>query len=184
MIKLDSLSRWIALPKGQVLTLHGNKSERRIRINVNSPRRICLYLVNDDGELVFLAAPVGRDVIEFAQGGDVRIATEDDDVSVYTSEREPTFTVIEDAEIFTTIMTRAARNPDLEYLMAKQQANIERRFQMLEAEANQRAEAAYHAGKQAAVTPSAPAPEPAPVEPEQDAGPVSPVASDGEAEPS
>ena len=146
MIKLDSLERWQSLPKGHVLNLPGNGA-RRIRLNVNAPGRVALFIVNDDGEPTFLAAPDGRDVVEFAAPGDVRITTEHDDVSVYTAENEPTFTIIENAEVFTQIAQRAARNPDLEHMMYLQQQNIERRMASLAAEMEVRIGEAYDAGK-------------------------------------
>lgn len=148
MIKLDSLSRWLRLPAGDVLTLKGD-AQRRIRLQVNSPKRISLWIVNDHGEPTFLASPVGRDVVEFAAGGDVRLTTDDDDVYVYTAESEPTFTIFEDAEIFTKIAERRARNPDLEYLMQQQQINMDRRMSVLAGELNNRVNEAYEAGRMA-----------------------------------
>lgn len=146
MIKLDSLSRWNALPKGGVLTLAGD-AQRRIRLNVNSPKRISLFIVNDDGEPIFLAAPVGRDIVEFAAGGDVRITTDDNDVFIYTAENEPTFHIVEDAEIYTQIANRAARNPDLEHMLYLQQINMERRFAALSAEMAEQVNNAYDSGR-------------------------------------
>lgn len=155
MIKLDSLERWIALPKGGVFTLPG-AAARRVRLNVNSPGRSPLYLVDDDGQLVFLAAPDGRDVVEFAAAGDIRITTEADDVSVYSAENEPTFSIIENAEVFTQIANRQARNADLEHMMYLQQQNIERRLAALAAEMETRVGEAYEAGRATVVVSDAP----------------------------
>ena len=149
MIKLDSLSRWNRLAKGSVLTLAGD-AQRRIRLQVNSPKRSSLFIVNDDGEPVFLAAPDGRDVVEFAACGDVRLTTDDEDVFVYTAENEPTFTIIEDAEIFTKIAERSARNPDLEHMMYLQQINMDRRFAQMQHDMNERVNEAYEAGTRVA----------------------------------
>lgn len=146
MIKLDSLSRWSRLDKGAVLTLPG-VADRRIRLNVNSPGRVSLFIVNDDGEPIFLACPEGRDVVEFAAPGDVRITTEDEDVFVYTAENEPTFSIIENAEVFTQIAQRAARNPDMEHMLYLQQVNMERRFAALAADMESKVHDAYEAGK-------------------------------------
>ena len=145
MIKLDSLSRWMHLKKGDILTLSGD-AQRRIRLQVNSPKRSSLFIVNDDGEPVFLAAPVGRDVVEFASSGNVRITTEDDDVFVYTAENEPTFTIFEDAETFTKIAERTARNPDLEHMMYLQQQNMERRLAAMHGQFESKLNEAYSAG--------------------------------------
>lgn len=149
MIKLDSLDRWMHLKKGEVLTLAGN-SPRRIRLQVNSPKRSSLFIVNGDGELVFLAAPEGRDVIEFAAGGDVRLTTEDDDVYVYTAENEPTYVIIEDPVIFTKIAERSTRNPDLEHVMYLQQVNLDRRLTALQGDIQRQVNEAYEAGTRVA----------------------------------
>lgn len=155
MIKLDSLSRWAHLKKGDVLTLHGG-AQRRIRLEVNSPKRSSLYFVNDDGETIFLAAPDRRDVVEFAAGGNVRLTTDDDDVFIYTSEREPTFTIIEDAVVFTKIAERSARNPDLEHMMYLQQINMDRRFAQMANDMQQRVNEAYEAGTKSRLAVSEP----------------------------
>lgn len=159
MIKLDSLSRWMHLKKGDILTLAGD-AQRRIRLQVNSPKRSSLFIVNDDGVPVFLAAPDGRDVVEFATGGDVRITTDDDDVFVYTAENEPTFTIIPDAEIFTKIAERSARNPDLEHMMYLQQINMDRRFAQMQYDMQRQVNEAYEAGTRVANAELAGAPAP------------------------
>ncbi len=151
MIKLDSLSRWSHLPKGDILTLTGD-TERRIRLNVNCPKRITLYVMNEYGELQFLASPDGRDVIDFAAGGNVKITTEDDDVYFYTAENEPTFSIFPDAETYTRIAERAARNPDLEHLMYLQQINMDRRFAQMQGQFETRVSEAYEAGTRVANT--------------------------------
>jgi len=151
MIKLDSLDRWMHLKKGEVLTLAGN-APRRIRLQVNSPKRSSLFIVNGDGELAFLAAPDGRDVVEFAAGGDVRLTTDDDDVYVYTAENEPTYTIIPDAVIFTKIAERSARNPDLEHMMYLQQVNLDRRLAALQGDIQRQVNEAYEAGTRVANT--------------------------------
>lgn len=146
MPKLDSLDRWIALPVGSRLTLPGD-APRRIRLNVNSPGLTPLYIVTPDGEVRFLASAYCRDTIEFAAGGNVVIMTETEHVSVYSAENEPTFTVIENAESYTQIANRAARNPDLEYIEFMQNQNMERRLAALAAEIEARVAKAYDTGK-------------------------------------
>lgn len=109
-----------------------------------------MFISNEDGELQFLAAPDGRDVVEFVAGGDVKITTDDDDVYFYTAENEPTFTINEDAEVFTQIAQRAARNPEMEHMLYLQQINMERRFAQQEAEMSARFNEAYNAGRNVA----------------------------------
>ena len=104
----------------------------------------------------FLAAPVGREVVEFAAGGDVRITTDAEDVSVYTAENEPTFTVVESPEIFTQIANRQASNPDVEHMLYLQQVNIERRMAILTEEMESRIGQAYDAGTKSVTKSDAP----------------------------
>lgn len=133
MIKLGNLERWLPLPQGKVLTLDGD-DVRRILLTVNSPGTATLWLVNDDGELQFLAAPCGRDEVEFFAGGNVRITTDDEHVYLMTAESEADYVIVEDPEVFTEIAQRAARNPELEKLMYLQQVNMERRLAAMMAE--------------------------------------------------
>lgn len=146
MIKLNNLSRWNLLPKGQVLTLPG-EDVRLIRLNVNSPDRCRLYYVDPDGVTSFLATVTGLDTVEFAVGGDVGITTGDDEVFFYTSETEPTYSVIENAEVFVSVMNRQARNPELEHMMFLQEVNLNRRLAAMADEINEKVSAAYDAGK-------------------------------------
>lgn len=149
MIKLDSLSRWSHLPAGSKLVLAGD-AERRIRLNVNSPKRISLFVIDDNGEFKFLASPDGLDVIDFAAGGNVQITTNDEDVYFYTSENEPTFSIFPDAEIYTRIAERAPRNPDLEHMMYLTQINMEKRFAQMHGQFEARVSEAYEAGTRVA----------------------------------
>ncbi|MGB3645285.1 MAG: hypothetical protein WBA15_12475 [Mesorhizobium sp.] len=149
MIKLDSLSRWRALEAGSVLTLPGGKVERRIRLQVNSPGRAALYVVGDGGEMSFLAAPDGRDVVEFSAAGDVRLTTTAQDVFCHVAELEPTSFVVEDAETYTKVMQRRSRNPELEQMMFLMNLNMDRRLAAQAAQFEERLKAngtAIHVG--------------------------------------
>lgn len=156
MLKIGELARWHDLPKGDVMTLAGDRP-RTIRLNVNSPGLARLYLVDKDGDIQrFLATADRLDVVQFFADGVVRIATPDADVAIYSAENEPTFSVIENAETFTKIANRAARNPDLEYLMHMQQVNLERRMAQLDRDMQAKLEHAYESGKREIVRSNAP----------------------------
>lgn len=136
-IKLGNLSRWQALNKGASLKLPGSEV-RLVRLNVNSPGTAILHLANADDEIEFLAAPVGRDTVEFYAAGDLTITTESADVKVYAAENEPAYNIEPDGEAFTKIMERAPRNPELEQMMYLSQVNIERRMAQVYAELDQK----------------------------------------------
>lgn len=136
-IKLGNLSRWQSLNKGASLKLPGIEV-RLVRLNVNSPGTAILHLANGDGEIEFLAAPVGCDTVEFYAAGDLTITTESADVKVYAAENEPAYNIEPDGEAFTKIMERAPRNPELEQMMYLSQVNIERRMAQVYAEIEQK----------------------------------------------
>lgn len=175
MIKLDTLTRWRPLAQGEVMTIPGEAS-RRIRLHVNSPGRAVLYLRENERTHRFLAAPVGREVVEFTAEGDVEIVTGSDDVQVYTAEFEPTFVVVEDPEIFTQIAQRAARNPELEHMMWLQQQNVERRMAQLQRDMEARYERDRQAERARSENPLSKRPKP-------DGDGSSPVKGDGANEP-
>lgn len=174
MVRLDALERWFPLPVGQVLTLPG-KAPRSIRLQVNCPDKARLFTVDQDGELVFLATAERRDRVDFLAAGDVKITTQDEDVFVFSSELEPTYSVVEAPAIFTKIATRAARNPQLEEMMYRMEANAARRQAALAAELAQQVKDAFNAGRAA----GAAATQPVEQEPDEDGD----GRSSGEADP-
>lgn len=148
MIRLGNIDRWTALPKGMVLSLPG-KEVRRVLLTVNSPGVAALYIQHCDGELQFLAAPDRMDTVEFYHEGDVKITTDAEDVFILSAENEVDYVVIEDAEVFTEIATRAARNPELEKLLHLQQVNTERRLAAIMEGYEGRINEAFDAGRRA-----------------------------------
>ena len=148
MIKLGNLGRWVALPRGSKITFPG-QDVRRVRLTVNSPGVAKLYIIDDDGELHFLAAPNRLEEVEFSYAGDLVITTDADDVSFLTAENEPEHIVIDDPEVFTEIATRAARNPELERMMYMQQLNAERRIAAMFNGIEERIAGAFDAGQRA-----------------------------------
>lgn len=139
-VKLENLSKWTRLPVGKPLALDG-KQDRWIRLHVNCavPTHFTAVPFTEDseepGDPVFLAVVQGRETIEFVASGYVEIiVTGEDDIFYFTPDGDQIAVEFEDARSFTKIASRRARNPELEYLMYKQQQNIERRMTAMQSD--------------------------------------------------
>ena len=130
MQRILSVYDWRKLPfDSQAVILSDLTHQRSVRVRVNAPEPMALYLKQDDiEEEIFLAYVIGLDEIQFevlgsysliARGGDVWFDTLDgSDQSV-----EP----VEPAS-FTQIVERRVRNPEMELMERKMAENIERRL--------------------------------------------------------
>lgn len=132
-LKLGSLARWKPFPL-DALNLDGREhGERRIRLNINAEAEVAIYRVFralDDQQLVAVLAP-GVHTVEFSAQGKVSlIAVRPDGAQVWfqTADEEPTYVEVIDPVIFTRIANRRHRNPELEEMMYRMQANVERRL--------------------------------------------------------
>lgn len=132
-IKLNSLDRWKLLG-GNQLVLAGDElgTERRVRLHVNSAEEHALYVTDVDGEQRLLTVvPAGLETVEFWASGRLGIvsdAPEGAEIWYQTAETEPTHVEVRDPVIFTKIANRRHRNPELEEIMYRMQANMDRRL--------------------------------------------------------
>lgn len=125
-IKLNSLDRWKPAA-GKLLVFEG-RGARRIRLHVNSPGVTLAWLVQDEGDLQFLARVDGFQTLEFYAEGNVKVNLDGGDVWWMCAESEPTFIEVADPIIFTKLADRRHRNPELEEVMYRMQLNVERRL--------------------------------------------------------
>ena len=175
MQKIGDVNRWHHMPVGTAWQLPG-EHPRTVRLNVNAPGRARFYLIDAHGEERFLGTSEMRAGLEFYVTGKAAITTPDEDVFIWSAEFEPTHFEVPDREIFTKIANRAARNPDLEYLMHLQQVNMERRLAAIQ----QDLEARYDARvRTEAVTPTSSAGGAGSEQSASDADGKPPVASGG-----
>lgn len=100
---------------------------RTVRIEVNAPQKTALYVSDKEGECAFLALVEGRETVEFSAPGEFRLQA-DDPVMILTADGDDISFQPSTAPSFTRIVERRVRNPDLELMMAKAHANMERRF--------------------------------------------------------
>lgn len=130
-IKLDALTSWKLVPKGEALPLRGDLfGPRRIRLDLNCEDKTWIYVESDEIEAaqgvdaMFIAAVgPGLETVEFYASGDVVVrfvaAVPEDQkaqVWIYTAEIEPNVSAVPEAVSFTEIHQRRARNPELEYM--------------------------------------------------------------------
>lgn len=133
MIDIGDLSRFALVKPGQGFTLEGDR--RHVTLEVNCEADTVFHVQYGDGDVRFLALVSGRDSVRFvADGRATVIPTSEGEVWVWCSEFDTMAVVVPDAETFTTIANRRARNPELEKMMAKMSANIDRRMSHLMAE--------------------------------------------------
>lgn len=130
-IKLNSLARWAVLDGGKAIVFAGSDvAERRVRINFNL-EAVTSFFIDIAGEEVFLCTlPPGLETLEFNAPGTFRVYAEKGSgvVQYQSADLEPTFSEVVDPVIFTKIANRRHRNPELEEIMYRMQANMERRL--------------------------------------------------------
>lgn len=128
MQRMFNLNKWTKIAEGETVEFPSTRS-RRVRVEVNSPSVSRIWTVDDDGNLMFLARVNGRDTLDFYAIGQLRFHIEGGEVWIYTSDGEDISAVIPDAQSFTRVMERRQRNPQLEYIAAQMEANMNRRME-------------------------------------------------------
>ncbi|UIB81419.1 hypothetical protein [Flyfo microvirus Tbat2_105] len=132
VVKLNSLARWAYLDPKEAIVFEGTKdNERLIRLHLNLEAVTSLYIEDEVRGTNFLCTmQPGVDVLEFYVSGDFRVFAEEGSGVVHyqSADLEPTFSEVVDPVIFTKIANRRHRNPELEEIMYRAQANMERRF--------------------------------------------------------
>lgn len=136
MQRLFNLEQWKCLSEGTQVDFR-NPRPRTVRLELNSPGEAALYLIDGEGETFFLALVKGRDVVEFSAPGAFSLTVEGSDVYVLTVDGDDVSFIVVAPRIFTKIMERRRRNPELEYVTAMMQRNVERRLEQQSRELQQ-----------------------------------------------
>lgn len=126
--KLYNLDRWVKLSAGQKLEFNLRRP-RSVTVDVNAPTECQIMLIDDDGEVHFLALVKGRDRLEFEVKGSFALYVDEDDVFVYSFDSDAVHSVVEAPESFTRPMQRRHRNPELEAMMRQMQHNFTRQIE-------------------------------------------------------
>lgn len=163
VVKLNSLARWASLPSDEAIVFEGSdEGERRVRINLNLEGVTAFFIGDEQGERFLATLGPGLETVEFNVAGSFKVYAEKGSGIVHyqSADLEPTFAEIADPKIFTRIAQRRHRNPELEEMMYRMQANIERRMAAqadeMEALYARRLEEAKNAGRTEALAAAAP----------------------------
>ena len=159
VVRIDNISKWAAIQPGEVLACPGTGA-RRVRVDLNCPAPTRVDVVQVDGEkvkvLAFLAVIEGYQPVEFtAEGDGVHLAFDSEsEVWYFTNLGDAISTERPNVKSFAQLASRAARNPELELMMFKQQQNFNRLL------ARQQAQIDALAAAKADAEAQQPAPEP------------------------
>lgn len=127
MQRMFNLDKWLLLKEGETITFPSRRP-RTVKVEVNAPQSVCLYVRDGDKPNQFLALVEGRDTVEFSSAGDFSLSVEEGSIWVYSADGDHVHAVVEDPVIFTRIAERRTRNPELEYITHVMQSNLERRL--------------------------------------------------------
>lgn len=144
MQKLGDLNRWVPVGEGELLEFVGTRP-RLLRIEVNASASTAFY-VHVDGEDAprFLARVEGFDTLEFYVPGafTLMFKTPDPanvpDVLVRTADGSEQHRANMAEEVYTTLHTKAARDPAMERMQAAMMANNARVMAKLQKEMERR----------------------------------------------
>jgi hypothetical protein len=131
VVKLNSLARWAVLPATEAIVFDGSDvAERRVRINFNLEAVTSFFIGDESGESFLCTLGPGLDTVEFNIAGSFKVYAEKGSgvVQYQSADLEPTHIEVVDPVIFTKIAQRRHRNPELEEMMYRMQANMERRL--------------------------------------------------------
>ena len=131
MKNLKDVNKFVLAKPGEALSLVEGEFPREVRLEVNAESACHLALRTDAGEPRFLAVVEGRETVLFTIEGPTEVwPTCDGQVWWWTVELEDA-AVVSDAETYTKIAERRARNPELERVARKMQENADRRMAAL-----------------------------------------------------
>lgn len=125
MQQLDHVDKWIPLEQGQCLEFE-KTTKRRVRLHVNAPGPVILFLSRPGEKPVFLARVEGLDTIVFSIEGAFAVCP-DEFCHVYTAEREK-ISATGLGEKFTKLMEPKPRNREFELMQFNMMKNVERRL--------------------------------------------------------
>lgn len=131
MQRMFNLSKWMQLEEGTGMAFPGLRP-REVRLEVNAPDEVRLFALEENalnGEPRFLALVKGRDTIGFYTAGRFSLVVEGGSCSIYTADGDDISFVNLEPVVFTRIAARRKRNPELEYIAALMQRNLEKRLE-------------------------------------------------------
>lgn len=133
MQRVLSVYDWQKLPEKEQITVQSDvPGQRVVRLRVNAPQRVALYLLLPDlVDPVFLSTVHGLDEIQFNVDGDYKLFALGGELWFDTLDGVRADVEAVEPDSFTTIAERQPRNIELELVERKMQQNIERRMAAL-----------------------------------------------------
>lgn len=128
MQRIMDVTRWLKLDPSDKLDFELTRP-RAIRVEVNAPNETQLAMVDEEGEVHFLALVKGRDTVEFEAKASFSLMTDQPNTFIYSAASEIVHLVVEAPESYTRIMQgRRTRNPEMELLAQTMNRNFERQL--------------------------------------------------------
>lgn len=125
--QLMDLKKWATLAEGKTVTFNRD-NPRTVRLDVNTPDKVTLWISEPGHDAEFLALVEGRDRLEFSVDGKFELTVDGGNCQFYTVDGLDFSMAPTDDTIFTKVVERRERNRDVELMMYKSQQNIERRL--------------------------------------------------------
>jgi hypothetical protein len=131
--RLGSIKKWRLVEIDEVVAFDSPKP-RLVRIEVNAPASAELYYIDGDGAVSFLGLVRGRDTIESSSDGKFSLAVQAGDCWVYSVDGDDISTTIIDPIIFTRVVERRRRSPELVEMELSMMANVNKRMEQMQRE--------------------------------------------------
>ena len=130
MQRINSIYDWQLLDDGMQLNVASDVADQRlVKIRVNAPSPVALYLkVADAEDPIFLARVEGLDDIWFNVQGDYKLLCMGSFCMVDTLDGTKAHVDAVSPDSFTVISERQAIDPAVQYITMKMQENFERRM--------------------------------------------------------
>lgn len=132
MFDLKELDRFKVLGKTPMIFKNAHRRGVRLEVLAEEPANL---FVHYGGKAFFIGGFDGYDVVQFQVPGVFSLTAKGGPVSVWTAEMDTTAVEIPDKVSFTRIMTRRARNPELEAMMQVVQRTVDQRIAMVQRDA-------------------------------------------------
>jgi len=160
MQRMFNLAKWRTITEGEMIAF-ATERPRQVRLEVNSPDRVRLFVQEGTNEPAFLARVEGRDTIEFSADGPFELTVTGGDCAFYTADGDDWSVAPVEDTTFTKIVERRMRNPELEYMMAMSHRNMEVRLEQQAIEMERRFERSLALRDAERAAAPAPTPDPA-----------------------
>jgi hypothetical protein len=147
MMNIGNPLTWVKVSEGNGWTLAEGR-ERRVTVDVRATYPTPVYLVDDDGEMLFLARVETAERVRFQVPAGQWAVVADQEIYVRSIEMERASVKPHNGPVFTKLWERKPRNPALEEMMGVVMANMASFQTTLQDEMKRKQEAAERRHRQ------------------------------------